>query len=256
MTRRAVVTGASSGIGRATAVALRNSGWDVLGVARRADRLEQLAAETGAQVFAADLTKQQDVDALAERLGGDPLHSLVHIAGGALGADRVEDGDSEQWLRMYEMNTLSAHRLVKALLPKLRATAAAENTHVDMLFLTSTAAQVAYPGGAGYNAAKAGESMLVQALRQELVGEPVRVIEIAPGMVHTEEFSLVRLGDQAKADAVYDNVEQPLTAGDVADVVAYSLNAPGHVNLDLVTVRPVAQAAQHLVHRGALAPRV
>ena len=255
MTRRAVVTGASSGIGRATVVALRKSGWDVLGVARRADRLEQLAAETGAEVFAADLTKQQDIDALAERIGADPLHSLVHIAGGALGADRVEDGDSEQWLRMYEMNTLSAHRLVKALLPKLRATSATENTHADTLFLTSTAAQVAYPGGAGYNAAKAGESMLVNALRQELVGEPIRVIEIAPGMVHTEEFSLVRLGDQAKADAVYDGVDHPLTADDVADVVAYSLNAPGHVNLDLVTIRPVAQAAQHLVHRGPLAPR-
>lgn len=255
MTRRAVVTGASSGIGRATVVALRKSGWDVLGVARRAERLEQLAAETGAEVFAADLTKQQDIDALAERIGADPVHSLVHIAGGALGADRIEDGDTEQWLRMYEMNTLSAHRLVKALLPKLRATSRAEATHVDTLFLTSTAAQVAYPGGAGYNAAKAGESMLVNALRQELAGEPIRVIEIAPGMVHTEEFSLVRLGDQAKADAVYDNVEQPLTADDVADVVSYSLNAPGHVNLDLVTVRPVAQAAQHLVHRGPLAPR-
>jgi len=255
MTRRAVVTGASSGIGRATVVALRKSGWDVLGVARRAERLEQLAAETGAEVFAADLTKQQDIDALAERIGSDPVHSLVHIAGGALGADRIEDGDTDQWLHMYEMNTLSAHRLVRALLPKLRATSRVEGTHVDTLFLTSTAAQVAYPGGAGYNAAKAGESMLVQALRQELVGEPIRVIEIAPGMVHTEEFSLVRLGDQAKADAVYDNVEQPLTADDVADVVAYSLNAPGHVNLDLVTVRPVAQAAQHLVHRGPLTPR-
>ena len=255
MTRRAVVTGASSGIGRATVVALRNSGWDVIGVARRAERLEELAAETGAEVFAADLTKQQDIDALAERIGDRPLHSLVHIAGGALGADRIEDGDSEQWLRMYEMNTLSAHRLVKSLLPKLRATASAENTHADTLFLTSTAAQVAYPGGAGYNAAKAGESMLVHALRQELVGEPIRVIEIAPGMVHTEEFSLVRLGDQAKADAVYDNVDHPLTADDVADVVAYSLNVPGHVNLDLVTLRPVAQAAQHLVHRGPLTPR-
>lgn len=256
MTRRAVVTGASSGIGRATVVALRNSGWEVLGVARRADRLEQLAAETGAQGFAADLTRQQDIDALVERVGADPVHSLVHIAGGALGADRIEDGDSEQWLRMYEMNTLSAHRLVKAFLPKLRATASDENTHADTLFLTSTAAHVAYPGGAGYNAAKAGESMLVNALRQELVGEPIRVIEIAPGMVHTEEFSLVRLGgDQAKADAVYDDVDHPLTAEDVADVVAYSLNAPGHVNLDLVTIRPVAQAAQHLVHRGPLKPR-
>ncbi|WP_166320223.1 SDR family oxidoreductase [Microbacterium excoecariae] len=255
MTRRAVVTGASSGIGRATVVALRERGWEVTGVARRADRLAALAEETGADVFAADLTQQADIDALAAYLGGGPLHSLVHIAGGALGADRVEDGDPDGWLRMYEMNALSAQRLVRALLPQLRATAAAGPTHADTLFLTSTAAQTAYPGGAGYNAAKAAESMLVAALRQELAGEPIRVIEIAPGMVHTEEFSLVRLGSADAADRVYEGVENPLTADDVADVVAYALTAPGHVNLDLVTLRPVAQAAQHLVHRGPLAPR-
>ncbi|HLS92114.1 MAG TPA: SDR family NAD(P)-dependent oxidoreductase [Microbacterium sp.] len=255
MTRRAMVTGASSGIGRATVVALRQRGWDVVGVARRADRLAELADETGADVFAADLTRQADVDALAAYASSSPVHSLVHVAGGALGADRVEDGDSEGWLRMYEMNTLSAQRLVKALLPQLRRTARDEGTHVDLLFLTSTAAHTAYPGGAGYNAAKAGEAMVANALRQELVGEPIRVIEIAPGMVHTEEFSLVRLGDAEAADAVYEGVEAPLTAGDVADVIAYSLDAPGHINLDHVTVRPVAQAAAHLVHRGPLAPR-
>ncbi len=247
------MTGASSGIGRATVVALRERGWDVVGVARRADRLEALAAETGAEAFAADLTSQADVDALAAFTSQAPVHALVHIAGGALGTDRIENGDPDGWLRMYEMNTLSAQRLVKALLPQLRATAKAESTHADTLFLTSTAAQVAYPGGAGYNAAKAGESMLVSALRQELVGEPLRVIEIAPGMVHTEEFSLTRLGgDQSAADAVYEGVDRPLAADDVADVVAYSLGLPGHVNLDLVTLRPVAQAAQHLVHRGPL----
>ncbi|WP_156759846.1 SDR family NAD(P)-dependent oxidoreductase [Microbacterium karelineae] len=253
--RRAVVTGASSGIGRASVVALRERGWEVIGVARRADRLEKLAAETGAEVFAADLTVQADVDALAEFTGSAPLHSLVHVAGGALGTDRVEDGDSDDWLRMYEMNALSAQRLAKALLPQLRRASRDEATHADLLFLTSTAAQVAYPGGAGYNAAKAAESMVPQALRQELAGEPIRVIEIAPGMVRTEEFALVRLGDAAAADAVYEGVEDPLTAEDVADVIAYSLSAPGHVNLDLVTMRPVAQAAQHIVHRGRLSPR-
>ncbi|MBP2436290.1 SDR family oxidoreductase [Microbacterium amylolyticum] len=254
MTRRAVVTGASSGIGEAVARTLRGSGWEVVGVARRADRLEKLAAETGAEAFAADLTRQADIDALAEFTAQRPLHALVHVAGGALGTDRVEDGDSDGWLRMYEMNTLSAQRLVKALLPQLRSTAAAGSTHADALFVTSTAAQVAYPGGGGYNAAKAGEAMLVAALRQELLGEPIRVVEIAPGMVRTEEFALTRLGgDKSAADAVYAGVESPLTADDVADVIAYSLNAPGHVNLDLVTLRPVAQAAQHLVHRGPLA---
>jgi NADP-dependent 3-hydroxy acid dehydrogenase YdfG len=119
----------------------------------------------------------------------------------------------------------------------------------------STAAQVAYPGGGGYNAAKAAESMLVHALRQELNGEPLRVVEIAPGMVHTEEFTLNRTGDPAAVEALYADVDGPLVAEDVADVIAYAMNAPGHVNLDLVTMRPVAQSAQHLLARGPLQPR-
>jgi NADP-dependent 3-hydroxy acid dehydrogenase YdfG len=258
--RRAVVTGASSGIGAATVHALRASGWDVLGVARRADRLEALAAETGAAVFAADLTAQADVDALAAHVSatGD-VHALVHVAGGARGTDRVEDGDTDDWAWMFDVNALSAQRLVKALLPLLRdgirSAGSGSGGHADTLFVTSTAAQVAYPGGGGYNAAKAGEAMLVHALRQELNGEPIRVIEIAPGMVHTEEFTRNRLGDQAAADALYDGVEGVLVAEDVADVIAYALNAPGHVNLDLVTMRPVAQSAQHILARGPLAPR-
>ncbi|GAA3649580.1 SDR family oxidoreductase [Microbacterium marinilacus] len=254
--RRAVVTGASSGIGAAAVRALRQSGWDVVGVARRADRLERLAAETGASVFAADLTSQADVDALAAHLAqsGD-LHALVHVAGGARGADRVEDGDPADWTWMYEVNVLSAQRLVSALLPQLRSSIREGAGHADTLFVTSTAAQTAYPGGSGYNAAKAGESMLVNALRQELNGEPIRVVEIAPGLVHTEEFSLNRLGSKEAADRVYADVEAPLVAADVADVIAYALNAPGHVNLDLVTMRPVAQSAQHLLARGPLTPR-
>lgn len=256
MTRRAIVTGASSGIGRASVVLLRQRGWDVIGVARRADRLEELAAETGAEVFAADLTRQQDIDALAEFAGEGPVHAVVHIAGGALGTDRVEDGDSDEWLRMYEMNALSAQRLVKTLLPQLRRTSAQQGTHADLLFLTSTAAQVAYPGGGGYNAAKAAEAMIPRALRQELVGEPIRVFEIAPGMVQTEEFSLTRLGNAEAAAEVYEGVDSPLVAEDVADVVAYCLGLPGHVNLDLITMRPVAQGAQHALHRGPLALRI
>jgi len=254
--RRAIVTGASSGIGAAAARALRASGWDVVGVARRADRLEELAAETGADVFAADLTAQADVDALVAHLaatGG--VDALVHVAGGARGADRVEDGDTDDWTWMYDVNVLSAQRLVKALMPQLRERIRSGATHADTLFVTSTAAQVAYPGGGGYNAAKAAEAMLVHALRQELNGEPIRVIEVAPGMVHTPEFSLNRLGDAARADALYDGVDHPLVAEDVADVIAYALNAPGHVNLDLITLRPVAQSAQHLLHRGTLKPR-
>lgn len=256
-TRRAVVTGASSGIGEAAARALRANGWDVVAVARRADRLAALEAETGAVAYAADLTSDADVEALTEFLADSgPVHALVHVAGGARGADRVEDGRVEDWQWMFEVNVLSAQRLVAALLPQLRH-AAASDGHADMLFVTSTAAQIAYAGGAGYNAAKAGESMLAHALRLELNGEPIRVIEIAPGMVHTPEFTLNRLGgDRVAAERVYEGVEAPLTADDVADVIAYALNAPGHVNLDLITMRPVAQSAQHLLARGPLRPRI
>lgn len=256
MTRRAVVTGASSGIGEATARELRARGWDVVGVARRAERLAALEVETGVVAHVADLTDGDAVATLAgwlEETGG--VDALVHVAGGARGTDRVEDGDPEQWRWMFEANVLSSQRLVASLLPLLRRAAESEG-HADLLFVTSTAAQTAYPGGAGYNAAKAGEHMLVAALRQELNGEPLRVIEIAPGMVRTEEFTLNRLGgDQEGADKLYEGVEAPLVAEDVADVIAYALDAPGHVNLDLVTVRPVAQSAQHLLARGPLRVR-
>jgi NADP-dependent 3-hydroxy acid dehydrogenase YdfG len=255
--RRAVVTGASSGIGAATVRALRARGWDVVGVARRAERLAELAEETGCEVFAADLTRQQDVDALAAHLDETgPVHALAHIAGGARGTDRVEDGSADDWTWMFEVNVLAAQLVTRALLPLLRAAVDGGAGHGDLLFVTSTAAQLAYPGGAGYNAAKAGESMLVNALRLELNGEPLRVVEIAPGMVRTEEFALVRTGgDRSAVDALYSGVEAPLVAEDVADVIAYALNAPGHVNLDLVTMRPVAQSAQYLLHRGPLRTR-
>ena len=237
--------------------ALRQTGWDVVGVARRAERLAALDAETGSASFAADLTSPADVAALSEHLaatGG--VHALVHVAGGARGTDRVEDGDPDDWRWMFEVNVLSAQLVTASLLPLLRETIA-DGGHADTLYVTSTAAQTAYPGGAGYNAAKAGESMLVRALRLELNGEPIRVTEIAPGMVYTEEFTLNRLGgDQLAAEKVYEGVPEPLTAVDVADVIAYALNAPGHVNLDLVTMRPVAQSAQHLLARGPLRPRL
>lgn len=250
------MTGASSGIGAATVRALRSSGWDVVGVARRADRLEALADETGAAVFAADLTRQSDIDALAEWLSASgPVHTLVHIAGGARGTERVEDGSASDWQWMFDVNVLAAQRLVAALLPQLRE-AAASDGHADTVFLTSTAANTPYPGGSGYNAAKAAESMIAQVLRMELHGEPIRVIEVAPGMVRTEEFTLNRLGGDAEAaERVYDGVEAPLVAADVADVIAYALNAPAHVNLDLVTMRPVAQSAHHLLARGPLRVR-
>ena len=243
----AVVTGASSGIGRATAARLVADGWHVLAVARREDRLAELAEETGCEVLGVDVTSDASVEALAARtreLFGPGLNAVVHVAGGALGVETAAEADLEKWQRMYDINTLGAVRVTRALLPALR-----ESGRGDLLFVTSVAGHEAYPGGSGYNAAKAGEHMLAAALRLELNGEKIRVIEIAPGMVRTEEFSLVRLGDSEKADAVYDGVENPLTAEDCADVISYALNAPHHVNLDLVTVRPLAQAAAHRVAR-------
>lgn len=254
--RRAVVTGASSGIGEATVRTLRERGWDVVGVARRADRLAELDREVGSTSFAADLTQEEDVAALTTFLReSGPVHALVHVAGGARGTDRVENGHPDDWRWMFEVNVLSAQLVTAALLPLLRE--ASIDSHADTVYVTSTAAQTAYPGGSGYNAAKAGESMLVKALRLELNGEPIRVVEVAPGMVFTEEFSLNRLrGDKLTADRVYEGVENPLVADDVADVIGYALDLPGHVNLDLITMRPVAQSAQYLLARGPLRPHL
>ena len=223
-TRRAVVTGASSGIGEATARALRSRGWDVVAVARRADRLQQLEAETGAVAFAADLTVEADVEALTEWLAeSGPVHSLVHVAGGARGTDRVEAADRRRLAVDVRRERPVGAAVVAALLPLLRDGAASDG-HADTLFVTSTAAQTAYAGGVGYNAAKAAEAMIAHGLRLELNGEPIRVIEVAPGMVRTEEFTLNRLGgDRDAADAVYAGVEHPLTAEDVADVIVYAL---------------------------------
>jgi NADP-dependent 3-hydroxy acid dehydrogenase YdfG len=255
--KRVVVTGASSGIGAATVRLFRSRGWDVVGVARRADRLEALAAETGAEVFAADLTNQADVDALRDFLAqSGPVHALVNNAGGAVGLSSVEDGSDDDWRWMFEINVLAVRRVTAALLPLLRG-GAAELGGANIVTVTSTAGHVAYEGGGGYNAAKFAAHALVNVLRLELAGEPIRVIEIAPGMVKTEEFSLVRFGgDQARADAVYEGVAHPLVADDVAETIVHSVELPQHVNLDLVIVKPVAQAAAHKVARGELVPKL
>ena len=254
--KRVVVTGASSGIGAATVRRFRDHGWDVVGVARRADRLAALAEETGADTFVADLTKQADVDALRDyllELG--PINALVNNAGGAFGLDSVENGDPEDWLRMYEINVVAVQRVTSALLPLLR-TGIADGDSASILVVTSIAGHVAYEGGGGYNAAKFAAHALVEVLRLELAGEPIRILEVAPGMVHTEEFSLVRFaGDQAKADAVYNDVPDPLYAEDIAEAIVHAIELPPFVNLDLVTIKPVAQAAPHKVIRGKLSPK-
>ncbi len=243
---RAVVTGASSGIGAATVRRLRGEGWDVVAVARRADRLSALAQETGCEVAVADVTRDDDVARLAGAVtSGGPVHALVNNAGGALGTDPVESGSPDDWRSMYEVNVLGTLRVTQALLPALRDTGRG-----DVVVLTSTAAHGTYPGGGGYVAAKHAERQVATTLRLELVGQPVRVIEIAPGMVHTEEFSLTRFrGDQARADAVYAGVDAPLVADDVADAIVWTLTRPHHVNIDLLVVRPRAQASNTLVAR-------
>ncbi|GAA1623087.1 SDR family oxidoreductase [Georgenia ruanii] len=243
---RALVTGASSGIGAATVRRLRAEGWQVLATARRADRLAALAAETGCATFPADLTDPDDVAALAAHVrSAGPLRALVNNAGGALGADPVATGEVAEWARMFEMNVLATLRLTQALLPHLRADGGG-----DVLTVTSTAAHDTYPGGAGYAAAKHAERMIPATLRLELVGQPVRVIEIAPGMVRTEEFSLNRLhGDAEAAERVYAGVAEPLVADDVADAIVWTLTRPAHVNIDQLVIRPRAQASNTVVAR-------
>jgi len=243
--KSAVVTGASTGIGEATVRALRQEGWTVFAVARRADRLEALANTTGAVALPADVTDDADVARLVDevtRAGG--IDTLINIAGGARGADKVADAKTEDWAWMYEVNVLGTMKLTRAFLPMLRA--CGEGT---VLNLTSTAGLSAYEGGGGYNAAKFAQHALTGALRLEEAEHNVRVIEVAPGMVQTEEFSLNRLGDAGAAEKVYAGVEKPLTAGDVADVVRFAVTAPHHVNLDQIIIRPVAQASNFKVIR-------
>jgi NADP-dependent 3-hydroxy acid dehydrogenase YdfG len=245
--RLAVVTGASSGIGAATARALAADGFRVFCAARRADRLDRLATEIGGVALTCDVTDEASVTALAEAVG-PRLDVLVNNAGGAFGADRVESADPEDWARMYDVNVLGTLRVTRALLPALRASESAL-----IVNLGSTAGRIAYPTGGGYTAAKHGLHALSQTMRLELNGEPIRVTEIAPGMVRTPEFSLVRFGgDQDRADAVYADVDSPLVAEDVAEAVRWVASLPRHVNIDDLVIRPLAQAAQHQLHHGPL----
>ena len=246
--KTAVVTGASTGIGEATVRALRAEGWKVFAVARRADRLAALAAETGAVPVPADIVEDADVArVLAEVTAGGGIDTLINIAGGARGTDPVAQAQTDDWDWMYRVNVLGTMKLTRAFLPMLR-----EHGEGTVLNLTSTAGLVAYEGGAGYNAAKFAQHALTGALRLEEVEHNIRVIEVAPGLVQTEEFALNRLsGDPEAAGKVYQGVEKPLTAGDVADVVRYAVTAPHHVNLDQIVMRPVAQAANHKLIRKA-----
>lgn len=239
----ALVTGASSGIGAATARALAAAGHEVVCAARRTDRIADLAAEIDGRAVTCDVTDAASVAALAAEIG-DRLDVLVNNAGGAHGLDPVATGDVEDWRTMYEVNVIGTLRVVQALLPSL---VAGEGVIVNV---GSTAGRVSYEGGAGYTAAKHALATMTETMRLELVDQPVRITEIAPGMVHTEGFSLTRFkGDQERADSVYAGVAEPLVAEDVADAITWMATRPPHVNVDLLVIKPRAQAAQHKVHR-------
>jgi NADP-dependent 3-hydroxy acid dehydrogenase YdfG len=239
--RTAVITGASSGIGAATARALAGEGYRTILGARRLERLEALAAEIGGEAISLDVTDPVSVAAFVAAL--ESCDVLINNAGGALGLDPLAEADEEQWLQMYESNVMGQMRMTRALLPRL-----IESGDGHVVGITSIAAIEPYVGGAGYNAAKHAQRATLRVLRQELLGQPVRVTEIAPGMVETE-FSLVRFGgDEAAAARVYDGM-QPLSAEDVAECIRWALTQPPHVNIDEIIVRPRDQATATGVHR-------
>jgi NADP-dependent 3-hydroxy acid dehydrogenase YdfG len=246
----AVVTGASSGIGAASARRLAAAGYHVVAAARRVDRITALAAELDGTAVTCDITDAAQVASLAGTVSGLPgeLRVLVNNAGGAYGLEPVESADLADWDTMWRVNVVGTQRVTAALLPQLVA-----SHRGTIVMITSTAAYGVYEGGAGYTAAKHAEQAVAETLRLELAGRPVRVVEIAPGLVATEEFSRTRVhGDADRAAKVYDGVAEPLTADDVAECVRWSVELPPHVNIDRLVVRPLAQAAQHKVIKGKI----
>lgn len=249
----ALVTGATSGIGRATAYKLVSDGWTVFAAGRRKENLETLASEceglTGQLVpVTVDVTDDASIETLyatVEAAGG--IDTVLNIAGGAMGSESIAEGNIDDWQWMIETNVFGSLRIIQAFLPMLRA-----HGEGTILNLTSTAGTVAYEGGGGYNAAKFGQHALTGALRLEEAEHNIRVIEVLPGLVKTDEFALNRMrGDESKAADVYAGVSKPLTAADVADVCTYAVNLPHHINLDEIVMRPVKQAAQHKLIRDA-----
>ncbi len=240
MSRTAVVTGASSGIGAATARALAADGLEVVLGARRLERLRALAEEIGGRAIGLDVADPASVEEFVAQVPSCEV--LVNNAGGALGLSHVGESEEEQWRSMYESNVLGTMRMTRALLPALISSG--DGHIVDV---TSIAAFEVYRGGAGYTAAKHAQRALTRTLRLELLGQPVRVTEILPGMVETE-FSLVRLGDEEAASDVYRGMT-PLAAEDVAEAIRWAVSRPSHVNVDEIVIRPRDQATATEVHR-------
>jgi NADP-dependent 3-hydroxy acid dehydrogenase YdfG len=239
--KTALVTGASSGIGAATVRALAGAGFATVAAARRLERCQRLAAEVGGRAFALDVTDPASVAALAAEL--QDVSVIVHSAGGALGQEPIAEADEERWRAMYESNVLGIVRVTKALLPALERSGAGH-----ILVLGSVAGVEVYRGGAGYTGAKHAVHALTRTLRLELLEKKIRITEIAPGMVETE-FSLVRFGgDRERAEAVYRGLE-PLRAEDVAEVIAFVVTRPPHVDIDYVGIKPTAQASATVAYR-------
>jgi len=239
--RTAVVTGASSGIGEATARALAAAGFEGVAAARRLERCEKLAEEIGGRALQLDVTDPDSVAALAAAVPDAAV--LINNAGGAHGLEPVAEADEEKWRTMYESNVMGVMRVTKALLPALERSG---NGHV--VVVGSVAGVEVYPGGGGYTAAKHAANALTRTLRIELLGKPIRVSEVAPGMVETE-FSVVRFGgDEERAAKVYEGLK-PLSAEEIADVIAYVVTRPPHVDIDYVSIKPTAQATATLTHR-------
>jgi NADP-dependent 3-hydroxy acid dehydrogenase YdfG len=239
--RTALVTGASSGIGAATVRSLAAAGFDVVAAARRLERCEELAKEVGGRAMRLDVTDPDSVAEVAEALPDCSV--LINNAGGALGLEPVADADEDHWREMYEANVMGVMRMTKALVPALERSG---NGHI--VVIGSVAGVEVYPGGGGYTAAKHAAHAVTKTLRLELLGKPIRVTEVAPGMVETE-FSLVRFGgDQAKADKVYEGTT-PLTGEDVAEAIAYVVTRPPHVDIDYVSIKPTDQATARDVRR-------
>ena len=237
----ALVTGASSGIGEATVRSLAAAGFEVVAAARRVERCEEVAHQVGGRTLKLDVADPGSVAALAESV--PEVSVVVNNAGGALGLEPVAQAEEEYWRQMYETNVMGVMRVTKALLPALERSG---NGHI--VVIGSVAGVEVYPGGAGYTAAKHAANAVSRTLRLELLGKPIRVSEVAPGMVETE-FSLVRFeGDREKADKVYEGT-RPLSAEDVADAIAYVVTRPPHVDIDYLSIKPTDQATARDVHR-------